>query len=131
MSLQVIPNIVTQGGAGTSDWRIDLKRGQTILFAVISVAGLGANQIVAADATKKIKVLSYVLVVTLATSVKWQSAANDLSGAMPIAANGGISSVIGSPAGGWLFETNVNEALNLNLGVATAVCGHISYFLET
>lgn len=110
---------------------VDLRRGQTILFSSVSASSSGDNAVVAADATKKIKILHYTLVADAAVAVKWKSGAGtDLTGAMSFAANGGTSSPAASPAAGWLFETAVNEALNLNLGGAVGVRGHISYFLE-
>ncbi|MDQ3024111.1 MAG: hypothetical protein M3R04_06990 [bacterium] len=108
----------------------DLRRGLTILFASVSAASSGANQIVAADATKRIKVLQYSFVADAAVTAKWQSAATDLTGSMSFDAKGGIASPCGTPAGGWLLQTEVNEALNLNLGGAVGVRGHITYFLE-
>lgn len=114
----------------TTPWLIDFRRNQTILFAKVDVSSSGSNSIVTADATRKIKVLSYNLVADGAVTAKWQSSSTDLTGAMSFSANGGISSQLGSPAGGWLLETAVNQALNLNLGGAIGVRGHITYFLE-
>lgn len=105
-------------------------RGLTTLFAPIRASTSGATEIVAANPTKKIKVLSYVLVADGAVTAKWQSASTDLSGAMSFSANGGVATSVGSPLIGWLFETQVNEALNLNLGGAVGISGHLSYFLE-
>jgi hypothetical protein len=105
-------------------------QGESILFKVISVASSGSNTLVAAVPEKKIKVLSYTLVCDGAVTVKWQSASTDLSGAMSFSANGGISTPVGSPSSGWLLETAINEALNLNLGGAVGVRGHLTYFLE-
>jgi hypothetical protein len=103
--------------------------GKTPAFASVSVSASGATQIVAADATRKIKVVSYVLVADAAVTAKWQSASTDLTGAMSLAANGGVSAIGSFDA--HLMETSVNQALNLNLGGAVGVRGHISYFLET
>lgn len=109
----------------------DLRRGQTVLFAVIDAALSGDNTIVAADGTKKIKVLSYAMVADAAVVARWKSgAAGNLSGAMSIAATGGIASPVATPGGGHLLETAVNQALVLNLGAAIGVRGHCSYFLE-
>ena len=105
-------------------------RGQTILFAPISVAGAGDNPVVAADAAKKVKVLSYVLVADAAVAVKWRRGTTDLSGAMSFIANSGAVAPAVSPADGWWFETGINEALNLNLSGAVGVRGHLSYTLE-
>lgn len=120
---------VTQPVSGTVTANVATGGGKTPLFASVSVASSGANQIVAADVAKKIKVVSYVLVADAAVTAKWQSAANDKSGAMSLAANGGVSAIGSFDA--HIMETAVNEALNLNLGSAVGVRGHISYFLET
>jgi hypothetical protein len=111
---------------------MDLRRSQTLLFAAIDVAGSGDNTIVAANATKKIKVLSYSIVVDAAVTGRWKSgAATNLSGAMSFAANGGISEGGGNaPGAQWLFETAVNQALVLNLGGAVGARGRVTYFLE-
>jgi hypothetical protein len=120
-----------QGTASANDWRTDQRRGQTVLFASVDAAANGDNTIVAADATKKIKVLSYTLVADGAVTARWKSGAgSNLSGAMSLAANGGVASPVATPGGGHLLETAVNQALVLNLGSATGVRGHVSYFLE-
>lgn len=121
-----------QGAASANDWRTDGRRGQTLLFAPIDVATTGDNTIVAADATRKIKVLSYSLVCDAAVAVRWKSGAStNLSGAMSCAATGGLADGQGNaPATQWLFETAVNEALVLNLGGAIGVRGRLTYFLE-
>lgn len=95
-------------------------------FAAISAASSGNNTIVAAVTGKKIRVLSYSLVVTSAVTAQWKSATGgaNLSGAMPFGANGGISAPH-SPVGH--FETASGELLNLVLGSAVAVAGHVTY----
>jgi hypothetical protein len=108
---------------------VDPRRGQTLLFASIDIATSGDQQIVAADATKKIKVVSYTMVAEGTVAVRWRSATNNKSGAIPLVANSGIA--ISEKAGNWLLETAVNEALNLNLSASIGVRGHLSYFLET
>lgn len=95
-------------------------------FASISSSASGPTALVAADATRKIRVLSYMLVAAGANAVKFQSATTDLCGAMSFAANGGASAPF-SPAGH--FETAANQALNINLGSALGVQGHLTYVL--
>ena len=70
--------------------------------------------------------LSYTLVCTTAVTAKFQSGAGgtDLTGAMPFGANGGVSAPF-NPLGH--FETASNTLLNLSLGSAVAVAGHICY----
>lgn len=95
-------------------------------FAAISASSSGNNTLIAAVASKKIRVLSYTLVCTTAVTAKLQSGASgtDLTGAMPFGANGGVSAPF-NPLGH--FETAVNTLLNLSLGSAVAVAGHICY----
>lgn len=103
-----------------------------VKFAKIDVAASGDNTIVAAVAAsapepaKKIRVLGYVLVADGAVTAQWQSGAagTALSGAMSLAANGGVSAPF-SPVG--QFETVAGALLNLSLGGAVGVRGHLVY----
>lgn len=94
-------------------------------FVSVSASSSGNNTLVAAVTGKKIRVLSYSLVAAGAVTVKFQSGSTgtDLTGAMSIAANGTVSadSVNG------LFETAASTLLNLSLGGAVSVTGHITY----
>lgn len=102
-------------------------------FVVINASLAGDNTIVAAILGRKIRVVNYTLISAGAVTVTWKSgAATSISGPMPLAANGGMapSSSVLTPSGLiGVFETNVNEALVLNLGGAVAVGGHLTYIL--
>lgn len=98
-------------------------------FAPVSAAGAGANQLVAAVPNNRIVVIGYVIVAAGAVSVKFQSGANDITGLMALAANGGLVVPAGDEYAA-LFQTNVNEALNLNNSAAVAVGGHLAYRLD-
>lgn len=90
-----------------------------------SVALSASGDVVALVSAKKIRVLAYCLVCGTATTVKFQSGGTtDKTGAMPFAANGGISAPF-NPVG-W-FETAAGEKLNLVLGASAAVAGHLTY----
>lgn len=94
-------------------------------FAVIAASSSGDNTLVSAVASKKIRVLSYVLVANAAVNAKFQSATGgDISGLLYCAANTGASSGF-SPVGH--FQTAANEDLQLNLSGAVAVGGHLTY----
>ena len=95
-------------------------------FASISDSASGQTAIVAADATRKIRVTAYVLVADAAVTAKFQNGSTDVTGPMSLAANGGVVAPF-NPAG-W-FETAANTALNLNLGAAVGVRGHLTYLL--
>ncbi len=96
-----------------------------VKFASVDVASASDNEIVAAVASKSVRVLSYVLVASGgANTLTWKSAtAGNISGGMGVADTGGISA--NSETG--LFATTAGEALELTLSAATSVDGHISY----
>jgi len=102
--------------------------GVTPAFAAISGASSGDNTIVAANATKKIRVFALAIVAAGAVNVRFESAAGGtaLTGVMSFAANGGY--VLPYNEAGW-FETAVNELLNMELGGAVQVSGHLTYGL--
>ena len=98
--------------------------------AIISASASGANQLVAAVAGKRIRVLHYRALVSGDVSIKFQSASTDITGLMAFSANGGISA--GAPSiipAGLIFEfqTEPGEALNINLSAAVAVGGYMLY----
>jgi hypothetical protein len=107
---------------------VDARRGTTLLFGSIDTASSGDNTLVAADAAKKAKLVSYTLISEGTVAVRWKSAANNKSGAMPLITNTGLAMAGSMDA--WLLETAVNEALILNLSAAIGVRGHFSYILE-
>ena len=94
-------------------------------FASVDVATLGDNTLVTAVPAKQLRVLAYILVAAGAVAVRWKSgAATNLSGAMALAANGGIAATF-VPVG--LFQTVAGDALVLNLSAAVQVSGHLVY----
>ena len=102
-----------------------IKGKYPVQFAKISTASSGATAVVAAVTDNRIRVLSVLLVAGASVSVKWQSAATDLTGLMAIASSGGYSQE--SEVG--LFETAPSEALNINLSGNVQVSGVITYTL--
>lgn len=98
------------------------------LSAVIDNATLGDNEIVAAVAGKKIRVLSCLLIATGTVIVRFESGAGGaaLTGQMPLVANSGFSLTYNS-AGWW--ETAAGESLNLELSAAISVDGVLNYDL--
>lgn len=94
--------------------------------AFANASSIGSNAVVAAVAGARIRVLSVVLVSTLANSVKFMSASTDISATFPLAANGGV--VLPFNEHGW-FETAIGEALNLNMTAATATGVQVHYIV--
>lgn len=106
-----------------------IQNGLTALtpkFAVIDHAVSGDNTIVAAVASKKIRVLSLFLVAAAAVTVRFESGASGtaLTGQMNVAANGGF--VLPFNPVGW-FETAASSLLNLELSGAVSVDGSLCY----
>jgi hypothetical protein len=92
----------------------------------LNTSTIGANQIIAAQTGMSIRVIDAAIVSTAANNVKFQSAANDISALFPLGANGGL--VLPFNEHGW-FQTNVGEALNINLSAATATGVSINYII--
>lgn len=92
--------------------------------APIALAASGA--VIAGVAGKRIRVFGVAVVALAATGIKFQSAANDITGILSFAANGGITWTNG--ASPW-FQCNIGEALNINMSVATTLGGVVTYDL--
>lgn len=112
------------GAAPMTDAVMNGTTALTPKYAVISESSSGDNEVVAAVASKKIRVLAYVLMANAAVNAKWRSASTDTSGLLYCGANGGAVAPF-NPVG-WL-ETAAGEPLNINLSGAVAVGGHVTY----
>ena len=100
-----------------------------IKYAKISAASSGDNTLVAAVASKRIRVLDVLIVATDAVTVSFESDASGtaLTGDISLAANGGFAP--GFDLHGH-FQTVAGELLNLELGGAVQVDGWLTY-IET
>ena len=106
-----------------------IQNGLTALtpkFVIIDAASSGDNTILAAVASKKIRVLACFLVAAAAVNTRFESGAGGtaLTGQMNCAANGGF--VLPFNPVGW-FETASNTLLNLELSGAVSVDGSLTY----
>jgi hypothetical protein len=95
-------------------------------FAVIDDAASGNNTLVAAVASKKIRVLSLFMVSAGTVNARFEDGAGGaaLTGQMNLVANTGF--VLPFNPVGW-FETSVNTLLNLELSAAISVDGSLVY----
>jgi len=98
----------------------------TVKFAVIDNATAGDNTIVAAVASKKIRVLNVMLISAGTVAVRFESGASGtaLTGQMQLTAQIGFAPGF-DPTGH--FETAVGALLNLELSGAISVDGWIKY----
>lgn len=99
-------------------------KNQTPKRAVIATAASGDTTLVPAVPGKSLRVTDYTAVAAGTVSVKFKSAATDISGAMPLVANAQLQSV---DAAAGVLQTAQGEALVLNLSAAIAVGGHLTY----
>ncbi|MEK6236457.1 MAG: hypothetical protein N2C14_17250 [Planctomycetales bacterium] len=93
--------------------------------AKFTVTGSGDQQVLAAVAGKKLRVLASRELVDAATTVTWKSDSTALTGAMPYPTEGGA--VQPMTPHGWL-ETVAGEALKVALGTTTStLTGNLVY----
>ena len=96
-----------------------------IQFAKVDTAASGANEIIPAITGRSIRVMNYQLQAAGSVAVTWKSGTTALTGAMSLGTAGGVN--VASPLG--LLQTNTGEALNLTLGGAVQVSGHVGYIV--
>lgn len=90
----------------------------------ISFSASGDNEIVPAQTGKRILIHRLFLVCASATNLTFKRGSTNLSGAVPMAANGGITfDITGEP---W-FTTNPSEAFNINSSSGVQVSGTCYY----
>lgn len=97
---------------------------RAVKYALFTNATAADNEVVAAVTGKRIILVGYTLVSTGTNILTWKSDTSALSGPMAVAANAII--VVPETARG-LMTTVAGEALNLAMGSATQVSGHIVY----
>ena len=95
-------------------------------FVIIDAATSGNNTLLAAVASKKIRVVAAFLVSAGSVNVRFESGADGtaLTGQMNLVANTGF--VLPYNPAGW-FETASNTLLNLELSAAISVDGSLTY----
>ena len=96
---------------------------------VIDHAASGDNEIVAAIAGRKIRVMGFVAIGAGAVNVRFESGASGtaLTGQMTIAGAGGQIEAQYNPLG-W-FETAEGQSLNMELSGAVSVDGFLVYIV--
>lgn len=92
--------------------------------AAINFSSSGDNEIIAAVTAKRILVHRLFIVCAGSTNLIFKRGSTNLSGALPMATNGGITfDITGEP---W-FTTSIDEAFNINSSIGVQVSGTI-YF---
>ena len=94
------------------------------ITASFNVTTLSSGTLVSAHSNRSIEVIGYTLVADAAATVTWLSGTSEISGAMAIAANGGITQYGDN---GSLYFTNPGEALVLVNSGTGIVGGSLTY----
>jgi hypothetical protein len=94
-----------------------------VMFAVINATTSGNTQVVPAVSNKRIRVVAYAVVASATVSIKFRSGTTDITGSMRIVEGGGIAHAYD----GGLFETAVNQPLNIYLSNNATVGGYVVY----
>jgi hypothetical protein len=107
---------------------------QSLTSAAINVGSSGDNTLVAGVAGKIIRVLNFVLMPAANVACKFTDGPGGigLTGPMSIGTTGLYPGWVPQLPGGFTlghFETSPGNALVLNLGSATQVCGYVNYIL--
>lgn len=97
-----------------------------IFSAPVSFSGSGQNALVAGVPGGAISIVKILLVVAGATNITFQDGSTNLSGAMPISANG--SFVLDLDLFGW-YLSSIGNPINLNSSNAVQVSGTVYYQL--
>lgn len=103
-------------------------------MAMAKIEGTGTTaELVAAVAGKRVYVNKIVLLISAATTIKFQAGTTDLTGAMPFDANSGFKSDAFQMAGERIYaipySPNQSENLNVDFGASVTYGGWIEYFL--
>jgi len=95
----------------------------TVQYATISATNSGNTQVVGAVSGKRIRVIAFAVVADATVSIKFRSGTTDITGSMRVVQGGGIAHAYD----GGLFQTAVNQPLNINLSADATVGGYVVY----
>jgi len=100
----------------------------TVKFAKIATDGADADDIVSAVASKKIKVLGYLVACSAATDITFEDGdGTDISGTINLVANGNLTAVAPVNPLGWFETPTANKSLALLKSAAVDCDGHLTY----
>jgi mRNA-degrading endonuclease HigB of HigAB toxin-antitoxin module len=94
-----------------------------VQYAPINATTSGDTQIVGAVSGKRIRVIAYAVIASATVSIKFRSGTTDITGSMRVVEGGGIAHAYD----GGLFQTAVNQPLNINLSNNATVGGYVVY----
>ena len=95
----------------------------TVQYTTISANTSGNTQVVGAVSGKRIRVIAFAVIASATVTIKFQSGTTDITGSMRIVEGGGIAHAYD----GGLFQTAVNQPLNINLSNNATVGGYVVY----
>jgi hypothetical protein len=101
----------------------------TVVQVAISGSYSGGVELIAADATKKIKITNIFLVASGAVSLKFVRGSTDLTGYMELGDTDEPRGMV-VPLGQFPMETAANENFKIHTSDTTNIMGYCNYYLE-
>lgn len=98
-----------------------------IRFGSVSATSDGLNTVIPGVTGRRIRVLGYVLVVTLAGTIQIEDTGGAILASFPVAANGGVSYAGGIEAPA--FQTDADRGLAIRNPAGVDTLGHITYVI--
>jgi len=95
----------------------------SVSFATINATTSGDTQVVAAVSNRRIVVVAFGVIASATVNIRFRSGTTDITGSMRVVEGGGIAHAY--DAG--LFQTAVNQPLNINLSANATVGGYVVY----
>lgn len=121
--------VVDQGAPGASPWLVAQSTGQghSLSDLAISQGATGTTQLLAAVGAFAYKITGYVVIMDAAGTFKFTDGTSDLTGAMPVATNGGV--VVVGQASSPVLNLTPNKPFKI-VTTSGKAFGHFTYFLE-
>jgi len=95
----------------------------SVSFATINATTSGDTQVVAAVSNRRIVVVAFGVIASATVNIRFRSGTTDITGSMRVVEGGGIAHAYD----GGLFQTAVNQPLNINLSANATVGGYVVY----
>jgi hypothetical protein len=103
---------------------------KTVLSVAINFNTAATHEIIAADATNKIKIISYDLVVGGETNITLKHGATAFSGPYDYGGTNEPRGLVRNFPSNYPLETAINEAFNITNSAAVQVSGLVQYYKE-
>lgn len=122
----IVVNAASSGGS-TADPTNSAGTASPYKFIRVNASSSGDNTLIAAVASRKLRIIAYAIVAAGTVTALFQDSAGspNIFGGFDLVANSGV--VFAGSLNGPAFDTIAGNGLELNLSGAIAVKGHLTY----